>query len=735
MASTDVIVTFGADLTKLKEGFAEAGVGAEGLDTKVKGLSTSTASIKSDSVTKLTSDLTNTSTATKGLKTDLADVSKASTLENAGKDATNYKQILQSTSKEARGLNMTMKAFGDSGSPMLKELGATTRLGAAFTGDAQGAGVLGMVMSTFGGILLPAIAIVLAITAGFAVLYATSKTFRDMISGVVTTLQNIVGWVKELVGDLMSGNFSKFGDDLKTGFEGAINSIKNFDFGAWAGKMAQVFVESFNTIKNIDWGGIGNSILSAISQYLDWSAQVRSSFMKVDWGGMLNGFLTAIDNVLTQLLSFDPTSMINNIINAIGGAFDSLFGGAGSKGDVGGQVSKSVQKAGPDILGKLGDVFVKLLVLLPTIFGKIGLALFTALSKVDWGAVFSKLAGAAVTLGTALMSALKGVDWKSIFTLIFVTLTYFGQAIIKAFQTIDWGKAFTTLMAALGVVANAFLTWIIGLPWGTWALDLWNDIVAALATFGTWLWGLISPLPGQLWAAIVGALGTFGTWLWGLISSAVGQFGSWLEGLVSGIGQAIWGFIQSAVGGFGTDIIGQVSGLAGAIGSAITTGISGMAAGIQSAVSGLGGWLTTSAASFFSGIPAAFSSALGQVKVTLDTTPPFLHISLAEGGIVSPHSGGILATLAEAGEPEVVVPWHRVGEDWGSLISSLPTFGGGGVVVPSGSVGFAGSKQSGTSGVTNYNTYVTVDSESMTRKVLAAHVENERYHHLAGWGQ
>ena len=121
MANTDVIITFGADLTKLKEGFAEAGVGAEGLDTKVKGLSSSTASIKSDSITKLKTDLADTSVTSKSLKTDLADVSKASSLENAGKDATNYKQILQSTSKEARGLNMTMKAFGNSGSPMRSE--------------------------------------------------------------------------------------------------------------------------------------------------------------------------------------------------------------------------------------------------------------------------------------------------------------------------------------------------------------------------------------------------------------------------------------------------------------------------------------------------------------------------------------------------------------------------------------------------------------------------------------
>jgi hypothetical protein len=77
------------------------------------------------------------------------------------------------------------------------------------------------------------------------------------------------------------------------------------------------------------------------------------------------------------------------------------------------------------------------------------------------------------------------------------------------------------------------------------------------------------------------------------------------------------------------------------------------------------------------------------------------------------------------------VPQHDWGKDWGSLISSYPRFGSGGIVggVPSvAKPAAAGTVRGGDT--FNYNTYVTVDSEDMTRKVMKANRNNEDFHML-----
>jgi hypothetical protein len=68
-------------------------------------------------------------------------------------------------------------------------------------------GLLAGVLATITPLLLPIVAAVAAIGAGFAVLYATSSTFRGMVGGILNTIKDVVGWVQKLVGALMSGNF------------------------------------------------------------------------------------------------------------------------------------------------------------------------------------------------------------------------------------------------------------------------------------------------------------------------------------------------------------------------------------------------------------------------------------------------------------------------------------------------------------------------------------------------
>ncbi len=818
----DVIVKFGADLTALNKGFSEAGTGATGLDNKVKNLSSSTSSINVKPVQQLKSDFENTTKSATGsvgeiknVSGALGDIKKVDAFDKGAKDATNFKSVLQSTSKEARGLNTVMKAFGDSGSPMLKELSATTRLGAAFTGDAQGAGLLSVVMGSFGGILLPVIAIVAAIAAAFAILYATSATFRDVIGQIVKGIMQVVGWVQTLVGDLTSGNFSKFGDDFKAGILGAFNVLKTFDYGSIGKTIVKIFTESATTI--------GTAFLHAFD-----------TLKSIDWGGLFAGALDAVDKFLTSLLNFDPTPMINSLIDAIGKAFDSLFG-TGGKGDVGTSVSKGVQKAGPDILGKLGDVFLKLLALVPTIFAKIAIALFNALVKIDWGTVFAKLGGAisgalggidwggivggffkalggaAVKLGAALLQALQAVNWLQVFTLIFVTIKSFGQALINGLKAIDWGGGLAKLWTAIQTVLGGLVNWLKSLDWGGFATTIWNFIKGggALGMIVNWLksldWGgyaqtvwnalkgaigaIIGWIKGLDWGgyaqtvyrALTGAIGAIIGWLislnWGgvaatfyrAITGAVGAIIGWLTGLnwggvaatfyraITGAVGAIIGWLEGLDWGgiartFYNAITGALGGLIGFLrgidwGSVADTffgkikdalgGIVGFLQGIDwgSALGGIGNAIVNA-------IKGAWNATLGGKGFSFDTHIPEVGVvgftipTLAQGGILAPRTGGVPVIAAERGEPEMFVPQHDWGKPWESLLSSYPHFGGGGIIgsVPSTSGRSGNDGGASTTVGPTYVTYVTVDSEDITRKVFASFLDNERYNMLGRKG-
>lgn len=101
------------------------------------------------------------------------------------------------------------------------------------------------------------------------------------------------------------------------------------------------------------------------------------------------------------------------------------------------------------------------------------------------------------------------------------------------------------------------------------------------------------------------------------------------------------------------------------------------------------------------------------------------------GAIIPSTPGGMAIIAGEAGEREAVVPesmWYR---DWGSVLSSLPRFGGGGIV--GGNTGMSWSTSSRPAqlqSTVQYNAYVTVDSENIKRKVFDAFRELEQYQQL-----
>ena len=122
--------------------------------------------------------------------------------------------------------------------------------------------------------------IIAAIAVGLYLLYTRFKPFHDAVD-------QVVGWVKTLLGDLMSGNFGKLGEDFKKGIRAGLGALLHFDWGG----MWQTIINTSKALwggiitflKNIDWGGLWRYIVSMSVQF--WSPII--TFIKnIDWGGV-----------------------------------------------------------------------------------------------------------------------------------------------------------------------------------------------------------------------------------------------------------------------------------------------------------------------------------------------------------------------------------------------------------------------------------------------------------------
>ena len=382
-------------------------------------------------------------------------------------------------------------------------------VGGALGGTTAEVGLL----ATIGPLLLPVVAIVGAIAAGFAILYATSGTFRSMVGGILTTFQSIVGWVGQLTSALMSGNFAKAGDLLKTGFQGAIDALTHFNWGEWAAKMIQSIKESL--------GNIGGIILGSLSSLSDIADKITSWLSNINWDQVINGLITAIS-----------------------GLFGGGGGGAGATDKVSTGMNKSLvdgaTKAAPNILLKvvesLGRLSIALAGLLPEIGIALGKALLTGIGKsvtgINWSdaiaGLYKSLAASAAQFLQTILQLFRMVNWLQIFQLLFVLLPAFGQSLVQGFKQVDWGQA----LSALGTAIKGMLSGIGG--------SLSSALGGALGGIG----GMLGGAAGGIGSALSGAMGGIG----GALTSALSGAASGLSGVGAAVSQWVAGGIQWALG-------------------------------------------------------------------------------------------------------------------------------------------------------------------------------------------
>ncbi len=115
--------------------------------------------------------------------------------------------------------------------------------------------------------LLPIIIAVAAIGIALYLLYTYFKPFHDAVN-------EVVGWVKELVGDLASGNFGKFGADFAAGIKTAISDLLNFDWGGLGNKIKIGIETALATFGTWLWGLIQPLPMKLWSTYIGIWAQI-----------------------------------------------------------------------------------------------------------------------------------------------------------------------------------------------------------------------------------------------------------------------------------------------------------------------------------------------------------------------------------------------------------------------------------------------------------------------------
>ena len=348
-----------------------------------------------------------------------------------------------------------------------------------------------------------------------------------------------------------------------------------------------------------------------------------------------------------------------------------------------------------------------------------------AAGSVDWGALTK---GGIFDLNNGPLAPLAKADYGAEFS----KLTKGGifdldQGPLAPLMKTNWGAVPGQVTSAVGSAA----TTVVG-----GAKSIWDFITGAPKEIWTWItgtakevWTWITGTAHDIWSYITGGAHD----IWSYITGGAHDIWSYITGgahdiwsYITGGAHSVWTYIT----GGAHDIWSYITGGAHDIWSYITGGAHDIwSTYITGGAKTLWGDLITG------GSIDVHSLITGSITIGPVTIP------VATGGVFAPKVHGVAAVIAEAGEAEMVVPKHRWGEDWGSLINTLPHFGSGAIVGSGGSSGSFSSTLvdtlikalSGlTSGAPTYQVSIVSDNENIKREVFAAIRELEQYHHLAG---
>lgn len=205
--------------------------------------------------------------------------------------------------------------------------------------------------------------------------------------------------------------------------------------------------------------------------------------------------------------------------------------------------------------------------------------------------------------------------WNALVAVFSAVVGFLATVFTNAYNAIV--AVFTPIVAWFGGVFQAawdIIALIFGVI-GTWFQDRWNGIVAIFSVVGSFFGNVFQDAWNRI-TAIFGAVGGFFRGVWNTVVgtfTAVGTaVGNAMGGAIKGVVNGIIGFAENTINGF-----------IGAINTAVD---------------------------IINHIPGVHIPKLGTLNIP----------RLADGGIVQPRPGGVLANIAEGGKAEVVSPLDKL---------------------------------------------------------------------------
>ena len=384
--------------------------------------------------------------ASKAELNDLKGVSKSSLGKGGGlatdaMDATfatkDLKMGMTDAKKETSSLRTAITSLTGSKSLLSQELVAPLKSAGSMAGVAAvQSTMLGQVLGGLGPLAIPVAAGIAAVGAGIVSAALFSGTFRDTLGQIVPIVQTLGGHLSDAFSDLTKGNITGAISDIKTGFEGAYNSLRAMD---WGGILSKIGTETLAGIKNavteaisflsaVDWGAIGTSIVNGLrtvgTDLKDIFTEAYNYLAAVDWGAIWDTIVSG-------------ASKIGDAIRAIdwGSIWGSITSGANNIGFAILNAIKSVDW--PGVWNQIA-----------TGAASIGNSIRNAVTSINWGGALSGLqsalssvgssGGGAGSLSSSITDSIKSVDWGSVLSSIVSGLQHLPTLIAEQFELIDW---------------------------------------------------------------------------------------------------------------------------------------------------------------------------------------------------------------------------------------------------------------------------------------------------------
>ena len=465
--------------------------------------------------------------ASKAELNDLKGVSKTSLGTGGGLatdalDATagtkDLKMGMMDAKKETSSLRTAITSLTGSKSLLSQELVAPLKSAGSMAGVAAvQSTMLGQVLGGLGPLAIPVAAGIAAVGAGIVSAALFSGTFRDTLGQIVPIVQTLGGHLSDAFSDLTKGNITGAISDIKTGFEGAYNSIRAMD---WGGILSKIGTETL--------AGIKNAVTEAIS-----------FLSAVDWGAIGTSIVNGLKTVGTGLENIFRDAY--NYLAAVdwGSVWTAIVSGAT-------KIGTALKTAWDD-----GIAYIK---------------------SVDWGGIWTSIVAGASVLGAGIANAIRSVDWSSVWNSIVSGASGIGTGIVNSIKSVDWGGAFSSLVNwfssnSMGNgISGGIMSAIKSVDWG----GIFNTIVSGLQNIPT----LIAQLfEGVDWTSVGNTAGTlFGQaivlGLTTAITAAV-SVTSLLAGMFAGSGGSAGAAGSSAGKDYGSEFASGANGAASGFGAGL----------------------------------------------------------------------------------------------------------------------------------------------------------------------